>query len=52
MPPKAKRYRVWINDPLYNTWRVIATELTKADADKLMGMIMWDAKKEEVEDAQ
>jgi hypothetical protein len=52
MPRKAKRYRVWVHDPLYLTWRVIATELTKADADKLMGQIFWDAKKEEVEDVE
>lgn len=48
MPPKAKRYIVQVKDPLLNSWRVISGPLTTADATKLMGMIMWDARKTEV----
>lgn len=50
MPPKAKRYRVWMHEPILNRWLSIATELTKADADKLIGMVMYDTKKEEIND--
>lgn len=50
MPPKAKRYRVWFKDPILNTWRAIATELTKAEADKLTGQIFFEARKELIED--
>jgi hypothetical protein len=50
MARKTKRYRVWVKDPLLNTWRAIATELTKVDADRMVGQVFWDARKEEVED--
>jgi hypothetical protein len=46
MPPKAKRYRVWVKDPILNTWRVIATEQTVKDAEFIIGRLQWDAKKE------
>jgi hypothetical protein len=47
MPPKAKRYIVQVFDPLLSTWRNISGPLTTGDATKLMGMIMWDARKVE-----
>lgn len=50
MARKAKRYRVWFHDPLLNTWRVLAPSITTTDATKLIGMVMYDCKKEEVED--
>ena len=48
MPPKAKRYIVHVKDPIMNSWRVISGPLTAGDANKLMGMISWEAKKTEV----
>lgn len=50
MPPKAKRYRVRVLDPIMNSWRVISGPLTSADSTKLMGMIMWETTKEEVKE--
>lgn len=50
MPPKAKRWRVWFKDPLMNTWRPLTGPLTKADADKLIGQVYYETKKEEYED--
>lgn len=50
MPPKAKRYRVLAFDPLLNTWRRLTGPLTAKDADALLGKIMWDTRKEEVQD--
>lgn len=50
MPKKAKRYRVFMLEPKMNVWMVIAPSLTSTDATKLMGMVMYDCKKEEVED--
>lgn len=50
MPKKAKRYRVFFHEPIMNTWLPLATHLTSADATKLIGMVMYDCKKEEVED--
>jgi hypothetical protein len=48
MPPKAKRYIVQVKDPLLSSWRVISGPLTAGDANKLIGMISWDARKTEV----
>lgn len=50
MPAKAKRYTVKFKDPLLGTWRVLAPSLSKVDADKLIGMIQFDAVKVEVDD--
>lgn len=52
MPPKAKRYIVSVRDPILNTWRVITGPLTAADANKLIGMVSWDCKKEEWDDSK
>jgi hypothetical protein len=50
MPAKTKRYKVLFFDTKFNTWRVLAPSLTSTDATKLMGMVMFDCRKEEVHD--
>lgn len=50
VPPKAKRYRIIVKDPILNTPRVIATEQTQKDAEFIIGRLVWDAWKEVIED--
>ncbi len=50
MPPKAKRYVVQVKVPLLNAWFTITGPITSTDANKLIGLIMWDTRK--VEDSE
>lgn len=53
MPPKKVRYRVWLRDPILNTWRCMSEELTNAEATQMVKWvnINWDVEKREVKDA-
>lgn len=50
MPVKAKRYIVQVKVPLLNSWFAITGPITSTDANKLLGLIMWDTKKVEAKD--
>jgi len=50
VPPKAKRYVVEIKDPMLNSWRTVTGPITTTDANKLLGLIIWDARKREVKE--
>jgi hypothetical protein len=49
MPPKAKRYIVQVKVPILNAWFNITGPITSADANKLIGLIMWETRKKEDE---
>lgn len=50
MPPKAKRYVVQVKVPLLQSWFSITGPITSNDANKLLGLIMWETRKREVTD--
>lgn len=50
MPPKAKRYVVQVKVPLLQSWFAITGPITSNDANKLLGLIMWETRKREVTD--
>lgn len=50
MPPKAKRYVVQVKVPLLQSWFSITGPISSNDANKLLGLIMWETRKREVTD--
>jgi hypothetical protein len=51
MPPKAKRYRVYIREVITNRWIPVATELTdKQSADMVRNMTLVDVRRELITD--
>jgi len=51
LPPKAKRYRVWMRETITNRWIAVGTELTSADSNAMLrGMNCVEARRELITD--